>query len=562
MNLIRLFAGFFLVTIFVIGKAVCSSSNTMNKSKQPNIKTLGYSEFKETIIRPAVKKTEQFELTHHNVAADPTMALKRVIQKYDKPFDNRTTDHHYRSINARKKKKSPAFDNSNSNNFHTFEEIHEHIDETYDSGSQYQASEPLGSETLPNKNLENIKNKKNRNRIKTKIKHHHHHHHHNHIKELIKTVPQPYSVEKVVHVPIEKVVEKVVHVPKIINVTIEKIVHVPIEKIVEKVIHIPKPYVVEKIVEKIVHVPKPYPVLRTVPYPIEIKVPMTVEKKVPFPIKVEVERKIPIYIHTKEPYKFEKSNIEHYNQVDQSKFTFEGDHLGIKEHEQSTLPTNIHQHRIYKLKDINLPNKVDDPPYTFQPEHNKHLKESPSQQYTSASVNIPRKFLRSNLMDKNIDGQDDQSKFNLESDNLRTKEHDRSALHANHPDNKIFKLKEFNFPNKIDFQNNFQPQYTNFDLTKSANQQYTSASDNIPIKFLSDNFQPDTTKSELNPNGIGLPFINSTLLFFNPQESTYPLHGIPFSLPVNYVHLQPTTQQNQLGLDSTIPETSAESSRT
>lgn len=43
---------------------------------------------------------------------------------------------------------------------------------------------------------------------KIKIKHHHHHHHHNHVKTVVKK--EPYPVEKVVHVPVEKIVEKVV----------------------------------------------------------------------------------------------------------------------------------------------------------------------------------------------------------------------------------------------------------------------------------------------------------------------------------------------------------------
>lgn len=83
-----------------------------------------------------------------------------------------------------------------------------------------------------------------------KVKHHHHHHHHNHVKTVVKKVPEPYAVEKIVHVP----VEKIVHVPKPYPVekVVEKIVHVPVEKIVEKLVHIPKPYPVEKIV----HVPK------------------------------------------------------------------------------------------------------------------------------------------------------------------------------------------------------------------------------------------------------------------------------------------------------------------
>ncbi|XP_041451935.1 uncharacterized protein LOC111081143 [Drosophila obscura] len=419
------------------------------------------------------------------------MAPKRVVQKYDKPFDNRTTDQNNKSTSAHKKKKTL----SNNKNVRTFEEIHEHIDETFDSGSQYQASEPFGSETLPHKNPENIKNKKKRNRIKSKIKHHHHHHHHNHIKELIKTIPQPYSVEKLVHVPIEKVVEKVVHVPKIINVTIEKIVHVPIEKIVEKVIHIPKPYVVEKIVEKIIHVPKPFPVLRTVPYPIEIKVPIPIEKKVPFPFKVEIERKVPIYIQTKEPYTFEKSSIEHYNQVDQLKSNIERD-----------LGTNHPHNRIYKLKELNLPNKIEDLQYIFQTENNKHLRKSGSHQYTSASETVlPSKS--DLLVDMNIE------------------------------------------------------EHRNLDITKSAFQQNTSASDNIPLTFLSNNLKPDTKNSKLYHTGITLPLINNTTFILSPEESTYSFHGIPFSLSSNFAYLQPTGYQNHLSLDSSMPKISAESSK-
>lgn len=66
---------------------------------------------------------------------------------------------------------------------------------------------------------------------KVKVKHHHHHHHHNHVKTVIKKVPQPYPVEKIVHVP----VEKVVHVPKPYPVDkfVEKIVHVPVERVIQ-----------------------------------------------------------------------------------------------------------------------------------------------------------------------------------------------------------------------------------------------------------------------------------------------------------------------------------------
>lgn len=58
---------------------------------------------------------------------------------------------------------------------------------------------------------------------KIKIKHHHHHHHHNHVKTVVKK--EPYPVEKVIHVPVEKIVEKKVPYK----------VEVPVEKIVEKV---------------------------------------------------------------------------------------------------------------------------------------------------------------------------------------------------------------------------------------------------------------------------------------------------------------------------------------
>lgn len=55
---------------------------------------------------------------------------------------------------------------------------------------------------------------------KIKIKHHHHHHHHNHVKTVVKK--EPYAVEKIVHVPVEKIVEK--KVPYKVEVQVEKIV--------------------------------------------------------------------------------------------------------------------------------------------------------------------------------------------------------------------------------------------------------------------------------------------------------------------------------------------------
>ncbi|XP_034128493.1 uncharacterized protein LOC117583923 [Drosophila guanche] len=435
-------------------------------NKHTNIRNSDISDFGESILRRTVKNPEQFELAYYHEAADQNMALKQVSQKYNKPSYNRTTDPKFESISTRKKKKSTQFDNSNNKNTHSFEEIHEHIDETYDSGSQYQASEPFESETLPHTNVENKTNKKHRNHVKTKIKHHHHHHHHNHIKELIKTIPQPYSVEKVVHVPIEKVVEKVVHVPKFINVTIEKIVHVPIEKIVEKVIHIPKPYVVEKLVEKIIHVPKPYPVLRTVPYPIEIKVPIQVEKKVPFPYKVEIERKVPVYIQTKEPYTFEKSSTEHYSQFDQPKFNIERDHHSSqfdqpKFNIESGLG-NHHYNRVYKFKEQKIPNKIEDLQYTVETKNNKHLENSGSQQYASASENMPWKFVGSNsqlLVNMNNEGQGKPPKFHIESDNMGAKEYAKSTLPPKHVQHQLYNIKEINLPyNAANFQKTFQPE--------------------------------------------------------------------------------------------------------
>jgi len=56
---------------------------------------------------------------------------------------------------------------------------------------------------------------------KIKIKHHHHHHHHNHVKTVVKK--DPYAVEKIVHVPVEKVVEKVVEKKVPYKVEVEKV---------------------------------------------------------------------------------------------------------------------------------------------------------------------------------------------------------------------------------------------------------------------------------------------------------------------------------------------------
>ncbi|KAL7740870.1 hypothetical protein ACLKA6_014035 [Drosophila palustris] len=273
---------------------------------------------------------------YSNIDSNPRLKRDHYEVRKRRPKKKRQTLHLAKQVQHGKRQ---AFFNQGNDEkiYETFEEIHEHINEPSNEDGQVQASERYESheETLSGGGVQSDEEQKQEQQkeespVKIKVKHHHHHHHHNHIKEVIKTVPKPYKVEKIVHVPIEKIVEKIVHVPKIVNVTVEKIVHVPVEKIIEKIVHIPKavhvpkPYIVEKIMEKIVHVPKPYPVLRTVPYPVEIKVPVTVEKKVPFPYKVEVERKVPVpykveverkvpvYIQNHEPYKYEQTYPKNY----------------------------------------------------------------------------------------------------------------------------------------------------------------------------------------------------------------------------------------------------------
>lgn len=85
------------------------------------------------------------------------------------------------------------------------------------SSSQAQAFEPSDSATETSEHHDHVIKEK------IKIKHHHHHHHHNHVKTVVKK--EPYPVEKVIHVPVEKIVEKKVPYK----------VEVPVEKIVEKV---------------------------------------------------------------------------------------------------------------------------------------------------------------------------------------------------------------------------------------------------------------------------------------------------------------------------------------
>lgn len=130
------------------------------------------------------------------------------------------------------------------------------------SQSKQSVAKPNDSQSEGSENFDHVIKEK------IKIKHHHHHHHHNHVKTVVKK--EPYPVEKIVHVPVEKIVEK--KVPYKVEVPVEKIVEkvLPnidfikvgrrltyIIKILFKLVHVPKhvPYKVEVPVEKIVHVP-------------------------------------------------------------------------------------------------------------------------------------------------------------------------------------------------------------------------------------------------------------------------------------------------------------------
>lgn len=85
------------------------------------------------------------------------------------------------------------------------------------SQSKKSVANPQDSQSEGSENFDHVIKEK------IKIKHHHHHHHHNHVKTVVKK--EPYPVEKIVHVPVEKIVEKKVPYK----------VEVPVEKIVEKV---------------------------------------------------------------------------------------------------------------------------------------------------------------------------------------------------------------------------------------------------------------------------------------------------------------------------------------
>lgn len=280
--------------------------------------------------------------------------VKMAQQQKKKPLTaTRSNNHKYRQQNAVE---------GDTKSYHTYDETHEHVMEpaeeqefpqkpTYVSSPAYAATSAskgnaqMQNEPLPEASSDSysahaflkppvephdepqmssteqheqeIHEEEEHHHVeKIKVKHHHHHHHHNHVKEIIKKIPEPYPVEKIVHVPVEKIVEKLVHVPKPYPVEkiIEKKVPYPVEKIIEKVIEKKVPYPVEKIVEKIVHVPiekivhvpKPYPVEKIVekrvPYPVEKIVEKVVEKRVPYPVEKIVEK----LIEKKVPYPVEK----------------------------------------------------------------------------------------------------------------------------------------------------------------------------------------------------------------------------------------------------------------
>lgn len=92
-----------------------------------------------------------------------------------------------------------------------------------ESSRSKQTAEPSDSQTDGSDHYEQHVIKE-----KIKIKHHHHHHHHNHVKTVVKK--EPYAVEKVVHVPVEKVVEKIVEKKVPYKVEVEKIVHVNVDR--------------------------------------------------------------------------------------------------------------------------------------------------------------------------------------------------------------------------------------------------------------------------------------------------------------------------------------------
>ncbi|EDW64545.2 uncharacterized protein [Drosophila virilis] len=391
--------------------------------------------------------------------------------------------------------------------YETFEEIHEHINEPDNQDGQYQAAKRYESREEAVGGPENIEEEKHDDPVKIKIKHHHHHHHHNHIKEVIRSVPKPYPVEKIVHIPIEKIIEKVVQVPKIVNVTVEKIVHVPVEKVIERIVrvprpvHISKPYVVEKIMEKIVHVPKPYPVLKTVPYPVEIKVPITVEKKIPVPFTVEVERKVPVYIKSQEPYRYEHAYYKNHEEHGMPK---------ISSDTEETFDRPVYSSENYyhnkqiasKHADLSMRSQYQ----TFKEPINQHtnIEPIPSKQTDLSQYQTFREPLN---QPTNIDPipskQTDLSQYQTFKEPINQ--------HTSREDSKTF----------------------------ASMEQSTAESTFIPFKFLE-------TKSPFNI----IVANNDTSFNFNPQAFGNKLHELPISFPIEFIQVQPMPFQNHLTLES------------
>lgn len=521
-----LFSGYLFVPLIIFGYTAPSESYGVNRTSTAESHDWTYPEYGKGSFHNAGRSEE---IQHYHREAERNVTLKRGGSPYHKPSEkiSRHKSKYKPSSYGRRKNANPHLgDDTESRHYHTFEEIHEHIEED-DDGQQYQASEQIGTQSILHENVkDHSSSKKDEKRMKVKIKHHHHHHHHNHIKEMIKTVPQPYPVEKVVHVPIEKIVEKIVHVPKLVNVTVERIVHVPVEKIVEKIVHIPKPvqvpkpYVVEKIIEKIVHVPKPYPVLRTVPYPVEIKVPIALEKKVPVPYKVEVERKVPVYIRSNEPYKFEPSRFESYHQPEEFKYNTEIDHPPPQE--PSSLPSNYYN-RIYKSKEFDLPPRIED----FQNPAQLHYKHEP--------------FFKSSF------------------DTSRDQE--QSSLPSNYYNN--YKSKELDLPPRLEtFQNTAPPQYKHEPVLKSSLETSASGRDAVSLKLVGPTPHSfNITGQDLETANSAPPFVNNSNFDLNPQESANAYRGIPFALPFQFVQLQPMAFQSPINVELSAPSAAAEATQ-
>ncbi|XP_064546831.1 uncharacterized protein LOC135434254 [Drosophila montana] len=426
--------------------------------------------------------------------------------------------------------------------YETFEEIHEHINEPDSQDGQYQASKRYESREEAVGGQENIEEEKHDDPIRIKVKHHHHHHHHNHIKEVIRSVPKPYPVEKIVHIPIEKIIEKIVQVPKIVNVTVEKIVHVPVEKVIERIVrvarpvHVAKPYVVEKIMEKIVHVPKPYPVLKTVPYPVEIKVPVTVEKKIAVPFTVEVERKVPVYIKSQEPYRYEHTYYKNHEDQGMPKFSTDNEQTFDRPVFSSE---NYYHNKQIASKQTDLSMKS--PYQTFKEPINQHtnIEKIPTKHADFAHYQAFKEPINQHT--------------NIEQ--IRTKQADFEQYQTfkepiyQHKNNEPMLSKQADFAQYQTFKEPIN-QHTNIEDSKTfaSMEQSTAESTFIPFKFLE-------TKSPFNI----IVANNDTSFDFSPQAFGNKLHELPISFPIEFIQMQPMPFQNHLSLDSSMQQPSFKS---